>query len=262
MRRVLRLAAGLVMTAVELTLVTATVASAQVSPTTLVCVRGPDGKILYCIGEGTAGTPGSSQLEGGREGGESSSDPGGRITYVPLDEDAPDYFRPGYCITHDGIDLLCAVEMGPEGPVPATTPSSYARRFWQGIPLPDPQPQIAPGRAITGMYAYLETRGTTTHTHNEPDTPFGPLTIVATGKYYVDWGDGTRTGPHSAEGEPWPDGRIKHEYIHVGSYDVVVTERWTATWSFGDQSGTLDELRTEGRIEDFPVQQIQAIVFQ
>ncbi len=112
------------------------------------------------------------------------------------------------------------------------------------------------------MYAYIETRGTTTHTFDEPETPFGPLTIVATGRYYVDWGDGTKTGPHSAEGGPWPDGKIKHEYIHIGFYDVVVTERWTAKWSFGDQSGTLDELRTVGRIDDFPVQQIQAVVLR
>ena len=98
------------------------------------------------------------------------------------------------------------------------------------------------------MFAYLETRGTATHTFTEPDTPFGPLTVVATGRYYVDWGDGTETGSHSAEGGPWPDGKIKHEYLHIGTYDVVVTERWTATWSFGDHSGTLDELRTVGRI--------------
>ena len=96
------------------------------------------------------------------------------------------------------------------------------------------------------MFAYLETRGTTSHTYIEPNTPFGPLRIVATGKYYVDWGDGTKTGPHSAEGGPWPDGKIKHEYIHIGSYDVVVTERWKATWTFGDRSGTLNELRRWG----------------
>ncbi|MEA2717374.1 MAG: hypothetical protein QOI99_1691 [Actinomycetota bacterium] len=112
------------------------------------------------------------------------------------------------------------------------------------------------------MFAYLETRGTTTHTYTEPNTPFGPLTIVAHGTYYVDWGDGTHSGPHSAEGGPWPDGVIKHEYIHIGAYDVVVTERWTATWSFGDESGALDELRTVGRIDDFPVQQIQAVVLR
>ncbi len=112
------------------------------------------------------------------------------------------------------------------------------------------------------MLAYLETRGSTTHTYTDPNTPFGPLTIVATGKYYVDWGDGTRTGPHPDEGGPWPDGRITHEYIHIGEYDVVVTERWTATWSFGSESGVLDELRTVGRIDDFPVQQIQAVVLR
>ncbi|MEA2932766.1 MAG: hypothetical protein QOI56_1551 [Actinomycetota bacterium] len=142
------------------------------------------------------------------------------------------------------------------------TPTSYAVRYWKDVPLPTPQPHIAPGRAITGMLAYLETRGTTTFTFTEPDTPFGSLTIVTTGRYYVDWGDGTTTGPHAFEGRPWPDGRITHEYIHIGAYDVVVTERWTATWSFGSESGTLDELRTVGRIDDFPVQQIQAVVLR
>ncbi len=154
----------------------------------------------------------------------------------------------------------CPVQPGNESA--PETPASYAIRYWNEIPLPEPTPYIGPGRAITGMYAYLETRGTTTYAYTEPDTPFGPLIITATGRYYVDWGDGTRTGPHSSEGEPWPDGDIKHEYIHAGSYDVVVTERWTATWSFGDRSGTLGELRTVGRIDDFPVQQIQAVVFQ
>lgn len=155
----------------------------------------------------------------------------------------------------------CPFESGPSVPSD-TTPQTYAIQFWQRTPLPEPEPYIAPGRAITGMFAYLETRGTTAHTYTEENTPFGPLTVVATGKYYVDWGDGTKTGPHSAEGGPWPDGQIKHEYIHIGAYDVVVTERWTAIWSFGDRSGTLNELRTVGRIDDFPVQQIQAVVLR
>jgi hypothetical protein len=146
--------------------------------------------------------------------------------------------------------------------LPSETPSEIAVRYWNEVPLPGPQPYIAPGRAITGLLAYLETRGTTEHTYVEPNTPFGPLEIVAKGTYYVDWGDGTHTGPHAFEGGPWPDGKIKHEYIHVGAYDVVVTERWTAKWSFGSESGTLDELRTVGRIDDFPVQQIQAVVLR
>ena len=142
------------------------------------------------------------------------------------------------------------------------TPESVAVRFWVDIPLPRPEPQIQPGRAITGKFAYLETRATTSHTFTQNDTPFGPLQIVATGRYYVDWGDGTTTGPHPDEGTPWPNGRITHEYLRVGKYDVVVTERWTATWHFGAESGTLTELRTTGRIDDFPVEQIQVIRYR
>ena len=130
------------------------------------------------------------------------------------------------------------------------------------MPLPKPEPHIAPGRAITGKYADLETRATTSHMFTQDDTPFGPLRIAATGRYYVDWGDGTTTGPHPTEGLPWPDGAIKHEYLQVGTYDVVVTERWTATWHFGTESGSLSELRTTGRIDDFPVQQIQAVIYR
>jgi len=41
---------------------------------------------------------------------------------------------------------------------------------------------------------------------------------------------------------------------------VVVTERWAATWRLGGQGGTLRALQTTGRIDDFPVQQIQAVI--
>jgi len=91
-------------------------------------------------------------------------------------------------------------------------------------------------------------------------TIFGLLEISATGTYTVDWGDGTSTGPHNFEGKPWPDGRITHDYLNVGSYDIVVTERWTANWRIGGNSGVLRALQTTGRIDDFPVQQIQAVI--
>ena len=134
-----------------------------------------------------------------------------------------------------------------------------ARRYWEEVPLPHPRPQIAPGRAITGKLAYLETNGQTRHVYTN-STVFGPLEIVATGSYMVDWGDGEKSGPHAFEGKPWPDGRITHEYQKVGAYDIVVTERWTATWRLGGNGGVLRELRTTGRIDDFPVQQIQAVI--
>lgn len=134
-----------------------------------------------------------------------------------------------------------------------------ARRYWERIPLPKPQPAIAPGRAITGKLAYLETRGETTRTYTNA-TVFGSLEIVASGTYSVDWGDGQKSGPFAFEGKAWPEGRITHEYIDVGSYDVVVTERWTATWRLAGESGALRTLQTTGRIVDFPVEQIQAVV--
>jgi len=134
-----------------------------------------------------------------------------------------------------------------------------ARRYWEEIPLPKPRPQIAPGRAITGKNAYLETNGQTRQVYTN-STIFGLLEISATGTYTVDWGDGTTTGPHAFEGKPWPDGSITHDYLDVGSYDIVVTERWTANWRIGGNSGTLRTLQTTGRIDDFPVQQIQAVI--
>ena len=142
---------------------------------------------------------------------------------------------------------------------PVETPAMVARRYWEEIPLPKPRPQIAPGRAITGKNAYLETNGQTRQVYTN-STIFGLLEISATGTYTVDWGDGTTTGPHAFEGKPWPDGSITHDYLDVGSYDIVVTERWTANWRIGGNSGTLRTLQTTGRIDDFPVQQIQAVI--
>lgn len=141
---------------------------------------------------------------------------------------------------------------------PVVTPAMVAARFWEEVPLPEPAPHIAPGRVITGKWAYLETRGELRHTFTQ-DTPLGSLEITATGAYQVDWGDGETTGPYDIEGGPWPDGEIRHTYIWAGSYDVVVIQNWTATWSLGSASGTLRQLRTEGRIDDLPAEEIQAV---
>jgi hypothetical protein len=147
----------------------------------------------------------------------------------------------------------------PGQPAPVETRSMVAARYWERIPLPKPQPSIAPGRAITGKLAYLETRGEIIHTYTN-DTVFGPLQIVATGSYTVTWGDGETSGPHSIEGRPWPGGQITHEYLKIGAYNIVVTEKWTAHWSLDGESGTLRTLQTTGAINNFPVEQIQAVI--
>lgn len=159
-----------------------------------------------------------------------------------IDRNAYYYFRP------------CPEESGP----PQESSASMAREFWGTVPLPKPGPRIEPGWAVTGRKSYLETGSTPTARFTR-DTPRGELVIDATGPYYVDWGDGTVGGPYNEPGLPWPDGKITHVYERVGSYDVVVTQRWSATWTLGSESGRLGGLRTEGRIDDFPAEELQAV---
>ncbi len=179
---------------------------------------------------------------------------------MPLPDDSP--YASGVNFGHQGIDITARYPRCRDDPAeaqPAIDPRTLAIQGWEEVELPRPQPYIAPGWAITGKTAYLETRGQLTHTFTK-DTPIGPLRIESRGAYYVDWGDGTKTGPHTTEGRPWPDGTITHTYIHVGHYDVVVTEVWSADWSLGPASGDLTGQRTVGRIDDFRVEQIQVVV--
>lgn len=157
-------------------------------------------------------------------------------------------------------ELLTKGHMCPGQPgAPPVSPRIIAVSFWQDIPLPKPAPSIAPGWAITGKTAFLETHGQRRHDYSQ-STPFGPLGLAATGQYYVDWGDGQTTGPYDVEGGPWPDGQITHTYVNVGHYDIVVTEKWSSTWHLGDESGTLSGLQTQGSLPDFRVEQIQAVI--
>ena len=241
--------------------------------------------VIVCTGQAVTQTPGKA-VEPVREAGKAS--PGGGaagpvVNRVSVDQvsTAPDgspcvrqVSLPAPAGTPDGAvtgrdagNIFAAAPAAcPSTPPPAgggggaapQTPQELAVQFWHEIPLPAPRPTIAPGRAITGKTAYLETRGELHHVWST-ETPNGTLTIDANGSYSVDWGDGAHGGPYPFEGAPWPDGRITHTYVHAGAWDVVVTEHWTATWVLGGDSGTLDELRTTGRIEDFPAQQIQAV---
>ncbi len=157
-------------------------------------------------------------------------------------------------------EFLTSGHLCPDQPgVPAVSPRVLAIGFWQDIPLPKPAPSIAPGWAITGKTAYLETHGERRHDYSR-GTPFGSLGLTATGQYSVDWGDGETTGPYDVEGRAWPDGRITHTYINVGHYNIVVTEKWSSTWHLGGESGDLSGLETEGVIDNFRVEQVQAVI--
>ncbi len=142
-------------------------------------------------------------------------------------------------------------------------PATLAVQFWRTIPLPVPRPNIPPGYAVTGKPAYLVTNGTLTTDRFQLATPLGELTIIARGKYLVDWGDGTAptwTGPYTTQGLPYPNGNIAHTYDNVGPVTVTVQEVWTATWTLGGAAGTLEALHTTATIAGFPIRQIQAVI--
>ncbi|MGH9067039.1 MAG: hypothetical protein ACRD0J_06075 [Acidimicrobiales bacterium] len=150
----------------------------------------------------------------------------------------------------------------PPGARVVVPPALIAATYWQAHGqnlLPRPRPEVAPGYALTGERAYMETGAPLTATFTDA-TPAGTLTITASGALYVDWGDGGGwTGPFRFPGRPWPGGRITHVYTQVGTYAVVVQERWTATWSLAGQGGGLAGLATEGSLPAFPARQLQSV---
>ena len=141
-------------------------------------------------------------------------------------------------------------------PIAALSPQEVAVGVVEAFPFPAPKPYIAPGKAITGLRAFLEPRSPTTVSDVRP-TPLGDIQLSATGVFYVHWGD-TRTGPHPGPGGPWPTGNISHVYTDRGVYDVQVTVAWTVRWQLAGDSGTLN-VSTEGALRGFPVEQLQAV---
>jgi hypothetical protein len=163
-----------------------------------------------------------------------------------------DWEVPPACVNEEG-----AVVVLPQ-------PEDVALQFWQQVTLPAPEPRIAPDYAITGKTAYLETGSEPTASFSF-DTELGRLTISAQDALRVDWGDGTGlVGPFDSVGGAWPNGDITHVYDHAGAVDVRVRQDWTATWvltgPYGDASGTLGGLQTEGVIPNFDVRQVQAVI--
>lgn len=140
------------------------------------------------------------------------------------------------------------------------TPASVAEPFVRTIPLPAPSPFVGPdGRNITGLPAYLETNGSLVH-EMAADTELGPISVVARSSYWVDWGDGTgEKGPFAFEGAPYPTGRIWHFYQFTGTYTIDVRQTWTAEWSLGGDSGTVEGLLTQASTT-VDVDEIQAVI--
>ena len=175
---------------------------------------------------------------------------------------AVDRFLPDAVLPDDPFMTWWSRHVASLGGCPGADVEQVATGFVLTAPLPRPQPHIAPGFALTGKRGYLETRASERAELTVP-TPLGPLAIVATRTdYLVDWGDGSGEdqGPFPYAGQPWPEGRITHTYTDTGRYDVVVVERWEASWKLGDEGGTVAGLRSApATIEDFEVRQLQVI---
>lgn len=170
------------------------------------------------------------------------------------------------------LSLISMYPMCPGGPTRAShasgravvppSPAVVAATYWQsqGVNvLPVPLPRIAPGYALAGNPGYLETGAVLSRKFSDA-TPLGTLNISATGRLYVDWGDGTGwTGPYDSPGGPWPTGQITHVWDNVGHYDVVVQEHWSATWSLAGTGGSLTTLHTQATIPAFDVRQLESV---
>lgn len=165
-----------------------------------------------------------------------------------------EYNAPANSVYRDWNDTLR--RLLPRCATAVITPQEIAIGVVEAFPFPAPKPYIAPGRAITGLRAFLEPRSPTTVADVRP-TPLGDIQLSATGVYYVHWGD-TRTGPHPGPGGPWPNGNISHVYTDRCTYDVQVTVAWTVRWQLAGAGGTLN-VTTEGALPDFPVEQLQAV---
>lgn len=148
---------------------------------------------------------------------------------------------------------------GGEPAPPPISPQEIVEQTIVNVRLPQPQPNVDPGYAVTGLKAYLETGNRTSHTFDPIDTVLGPLRISATSSYTVNWGDGSVTGPYDTNGGKYPDGTITHVYQDAETVDITVTQNWTAQWSLAGQSGTIGGLQSSGELPGFEVREVQAV---
>lgn len=152
----------------------------------------------------------------------------------------------------------------PEDVLVQPTPALAANEFVRRIPLPEPQPQIAPGFALTGLPAYLVIDGQVSFSVDEDLAGWGPMQVTLEPvRFVVDWGDGTvqtitdgRTGA-AHDGDPAQ--QIAHTYRwSEPESGVTVRADWQARWQVGGFSGTVDGLVVEAVLE-LPVREYRSV---
>lgn len=153
-------------------------------------------------------------------------------------------------------------------PPPTPLEAAYQVWYWETT-LPSPTLAASPPNgAVTGLDFYLTIGGPQSLVFDVPALGYS-VHLEVTSVYDVDWGDprpdDSRLGQaitkgHRTQGGPYPKGDLRHRYIQRGNATIDVTQRWTATWSAGGESGTIaDRLATSGTMT-VPVQEIQAVL--
>lgn len=154
---------------------------------------------------------------------------------------------------------------------PGPTAADAAYQLWlHDIALPQPVFDMPPGRAITGLDICMILSGPTTVTFDK--TVFGyDVHVDATSVYDVDWGSNdnppgvaTDQFTHAYVGHGGycdQGGTLRHQYTRRGPVNVTVTQRWTAHWRVGNQTGVIaNQLHTSTTHANFPVNEVQAVV--
>lgn len=165
-----------------------------------------------------------------------------------------DYLRPSY----GGLCPGAAADPAVAALMPS--PQQVALSFLQDFTLPAPQPVVAPGWALTGKTAYLDSNAQPTAQAGY-DTVLGPLTFEARWTHLtVDWGDGRGPLRYDSLGGPWPDGDVTTVYGDTATVAIDVVQYWTLTWNVGGGGGQIDGMSSTATIPDFQIRQLQAVI--
>ena len=139
---------------------------------------------------------------------------------------------------------------------PPPTPDQYAQAMRAELETLAPKPilTIAPGWALVGRYAYLETNGNLTFTNNNQVIAWTCAVATST----ANWGDGTTQTINRTTTGPWPNGSARHAYINARNYQVTVRETWSCAIDTPTGATTL-ALNTLTPPLDLRADEIQAI---
>ncbi|MEX2550861.1 MAG: hypothetical protein WD638_11580 [Nitriliruptoraceae bacterium] len=143
-----------------------------------------------------------------------------------------------------GVEIDVDCPGGAAAAVPAVVLRDAVRTAVTGQ-LPRPEPWIAPGFALTGLDAYLDTGPGHDLRYDQTEiVEVGPFTytveVAARGTTSVDWGDGSDAVTYEVPGRPYPSGAIHHVYRDAGPVDVTVIDRWVIDFRVVDPVTIVD----------------------